>query len=127
MTKKKWLVILLDLGTVATAMAAVPLTGWMFDVIPDCPATKLGLLCPSCGGTRCVRYFFSGHFGDAFAVNPFFFFLILYLGSALVLLNVGVLLKRNRIERIAVGMVNWKAVIIAAALFAVFGVTRNFL
>ena len=127
MTKKKRFVILLDLALVVFALAAVPLTGWMFAAIPDCPATKLGLLCPSCGGTRCVRYFFSGRFGDAFLVNPFFFLLILYLGAALVLLNVGVLLNVERSEKIARTMTGWRAVVICAILFAVFGVVRNFL
>ena len=126
MTKKKRFVILLDLFLVLFALAAVPLTGWMFTAIPDCPATKLGLLCPSCGGTRCVRYFFSGQFAEAFAVNPFFFALILYLGAALVLLNVGILLNVKQAERIARAMTGWWAVVLCAVLFAIFGAVRNF-
>ena len=127
MTKKKQFVLLLDLALVVFALAAVPLTGWMFAAIPDCPVTKLGLLCPACGGTRCVRYFFSGRFADAFWVNPFFLLLILYLGAALVLLNVGVLLKVERSEKIARAMISWQTVIVLAVLFAVFGVVRKFL
>ena len=127
MTKKKQFVLLLDLALVVFALAAVPLTGWMVAAIPDCPVTKLGLLCPACGGTRCVRYFFSGRFADAFWVNPFFLLLILYLGAALVLLNVGVLLKVERSEKIARAMISWQTVIVLAVLFAVFGVVRNFL
>lgn len=127
MKKKKLYVILLDLALAVLALAAGPVTGWMLWFIPDCPVTKLGLLCPACGGTRCVRYFFSGRFADAFWVNPFFLLLILYLGAALVLLNVGVLLKVERSEKIARAMTSWQTVIVLAVLFAVFGVVRNFL
>ena len=124
---KKLYVLLLDLALVSLGLMAAPMTGWMFDVIPDCPATKLGLLCPSCGGTRCVRAFFSGDFLEAFGYNPFIFLLVLYLGAALALLNVGVLMKIEWAEKTARSMTGWQAVIICAVLFAIFGVTRNFL
>ena len=127
MNKKKLYVILLDLALVISALAAQTVTGWMLRFIPDCPVMAMGLLCPACGGTRCVRYFFSGRFVDAFMVNPFFFLLILYLGAALALLNVGVLLNAERAKKLARAMTGWKAVIAAAILFAIFGVTRNFL
>ena len=126
MDVKKTYVILLDLGLVALALLAKLLTGWMLWLLPDCPVAKMGLLCPACGGTRCVRYFFSGQLGAAFGANPFFFVLIWYLGAALVLWNVGVLLNAPKAERIARRMTDWRAVIVAAVLFAIFGVLRNF-
>ncbi|MBQ7416074.1 MAG: DUF2752 domain-containing protein [Oscillospiraceae bacterium] len=125
MDKKKWFVIALDLVAVAAAFAAVPLTGWMFRSLPDCLSMRVGLLCPACGGTRCVRYFFGGQLGAAFLANPFFFVLIWYLSAALVLLNVGVLFGVEPAQRIAKRMTDWHAVIVAAVLFAIFGVARN--
>lgn len=127
MKKKKLYVRLLDLGLVALALTAKVLTGWMLRLIPACPFALAGVLCPACGGTRCVRYFFSGQFAAAFWVNPFFFVLIWYLAAALVLLNVGVLLKARRAETLARAMTGWQAVIVCAALFAIFGVVRNFM
>lgn len=124
MDKKKW-VLILDGALLVMAAAAVPATQWMFLNLPDCAAAKIGLLCPSCGGTRCVRAFFSGDFGAAFSFNPFFFVMIWYLGAALVLLNIGVLLGVKWAERVARIMTGWQAVIIAAVAFAVFGVVRN--
>ena len=118
-------VIVLDIIVLALALAARLLTGWMLELIPDCPFAKLGWLCPACGGTRCVRYFVGGDFASALAMNPFFFVLIWYLGAALVLLNIGVLLKKPKTQAIALRMTDWRAVIVAAVLFAVFGVARN--
>lgn len=124
MRKKR--IIVLDIALLALVLAARLLTGWMLEYIPDCPFTKLGWLCPACGGTRCVRYFFSGELGAAFAMNPFFFVLIWYLGAALALLNIGVLLKKTTAEKIALRMTDWRAVIVAVVVFAVFGMARNF-
>ena len=126
MNRNKLFVILLDVGVLVIAMTAHTLTDWMLHMIPACPVATLGLLCPACGGTRCVRYFFSGRFADAFGVNPFFFSLILYLAAAMVLLNVGALLDVKKADQIARGMTNWRAVIVIAVAFAIFGIVRNF-
>lgn len=125
MEKKKLFVLLLDLGLTILAFAAGPMTEWMLRIIPGCPVAGLGLQCPACGGTRCVRYFFSWNFADAFQANPFFFLLILYLAAALVLLNIGVMLKVQWAQRLARTMTCWQAVIATAILFAIFGVVRN--
>lgn len=124
MSKKK-IVLLLDAALLTAAALAVPMAKWMLWALPDCALASLGVLCPSCGGTRCVRAFFSGEFAAAFSFNPFFFVLIWYLAVALVMLNVGVLLKVRWAERAARAMTGGRAVIIAAITFALFGVVRN--
>ena len=123
--KKKY-VVLLDMGLVALALAARWLTAWMMSVIPDCPVTRFGLLCPACGGTRCVRSFLAFQWGTAVSLNPFFFVLIWYLGLALILLNVGILGNVRWAKRIAGMMLHWRMVVVAAVLFGLFGVVRNF-
>lgn len=122
---KKRFVLLLDGTLLILAAAAVPVTQWMFRNLPDCAAAEIGLPCPSCGGTRCVQAFFSGDFAAAYSFNPFFFVLIWYLGTALALLNVGVLLEIKWAEKAARIMTGWQAVVIAAVAFAIFGLTRN--
>ena len=123
--KKRW-VFILDLAVAALAALAIPLTNLMFRWLPDCMATRFGLQCPACGGTRCVRYFFSGQLVQSFRANPFYFVLILYLAVALILLNVGVLLELPGPEKVARGMTDWRVVIVGAILFVLFGVIRNF-
>lgn len=98
----------------------------MMALIPDCPVTRFGLLCPACGGTRCVRYFLELRWGQAFIMNPFFFALIWYVGAGLLLLNVGVLGNVSWAKRISGAMLHWRAVIVIAVLFGVFGIVRNF-
>jgi hypothetical protein len=125
MKNRKSYVLFLDLGLVIAAIVAAPLSRWMIACFPDCPLAVMGFLCPACGGTRCVRAFFSGDFLGAFWFNPFFFVLIFYLGAALVLLNMGVLLRIKWADQAAQIMTGWQAVIITAVIFAIFGVVRN--
>ena len=91
MNKKRRFILILDAALVAFALAAKHIAAWMMAYLPDCMYAKRGIMCPSCGGTRCVRNFFSGRFAEAFALNPFIFLLIIYLGIALVLGNIGCL------------------------------------
>lgn len=108
------------------ALAAKPLSGWMMEHVPACPVASVGLQCPACGGTRAVRYFFGGAFSMSFVMNPAIFLLMVYLGVALILLNVGILLKVEGLEKIGLRMTDWRAVIVWAIAFAIFGVVRNF-
>ena len=59
---KRWHILLLD----AVLLAAIPLgnllTNWMLAVMPPCFVLEYGLLCPVCGGTRCVRFITEGNF-----------------------------------------------------------------
>ena len=59
-------------------------------------------------------------------MNPFFFVLIWYVGIAILLLNVGVLWNVRWAQRLSTGMLHWKAVIVIAVLFGMFGIVRNF-
>lgn len=52
----------------------------MIRFIPPCPINKMfGILCPSCGGTRCVINFAIGNFKESFYYHPIFFITIIYL------------------------------------------------
>lgn len=127
MNKKIASVLCLDGVLLLLALAVRPLSRWMMRNVPTCPVAAAGLQCPACGSTRCVRYFFSGEFLVSFSMNPAVFLLIVYLGAALILLNVGALMKADRLEKIARAMTGWRAVIIWAIAFVLFGVVRNFM
>ena len=127
MKNKKLWILLMDMGLVVLVLFAGMLSRWMIAALPPCPFVAAGLLCPACGGTRCVRYITQGAIGEAFAVNPFIFLLIIYVGIGLILLNIGVWAKAQRVEKIACAMLGWQAVIVCAVLFVLFGVARNVL
>ncbi len=48
--------------------------------MPPCLINKtFGILCPSCGGTRCIINFALGNFRESFYYHPVFFVTIIYL------------------------------------------------
>lgn len=124
MKRKTVRILLLD-GAIALALPLLsPLANWMMAALPACLFAERGITCPSCGATRCVRALFGGDFGAAFFFHPFLFLLIFYLVLALLLANFGILLRRPRIEKAALAMVNPRAVLILCLLYLAFGLIR---
>ncbi len=126
MSKSKKKVLILDGVLLIFLLLSAPIFRLMFRFLPDCPFAAMGFLCPSCGGTRCLRFLLRGQFADAFWMNPFIFLTAVYLLAALIFLNVGVFLNRPKLTKTARAMTGWKAVVSFAAAFAVFGILRNF-
>ncbi len=112
--------ILAAIGVIALKSIA----GFMIDYFPDCFfVTNFGMECPSCGGTRCVFQFFSGNFGEAFSLNPLFFFAIIYIIALFIFMNISlfnVALARRAVKI----MVSWQAAIGFAISYVLFGIIR---
>lgn len=52
----------------------------IISILPKCFINEtFGILCPSCGGTRCVINFALGNFEQSFRYHPIFFITIIYL------------------------------------------------
>lgn len=126
MTKKQILLLLADLGILALALLIPHISQFMLSSGPPCVFTLLGVQCPSCGATRCVRYFFTGQFSAAFSMNPFIFCLILYAILWLILVNVSCFTGWKPAGKISRFMVRPGVVITLAVAFALFGILRNF-
>lgn len=120
-------ILLLDGALLILALIAGPLASAMIRYLPDCIFARVGITCPACGATRCVRALFSGHLGQAFLLHPFLFCLCFYLAAAWGLLNVGYLIPQNRCQSVGRAMVGGKAVIALCALYALFGIVRMLL
>lgn len=124
---KRRYILLLD----GALLAAIPLgsaaSKWMLDALPDCIFLQHGLLCPACGGTRCLRALTRGDFLLAFRMNPYLFCTAFLALALVVLLNVTVLSG----GRWGSGLLRKAAkpwlLILWAAGFVVFGILRNFL
>lgn len=125
--KRRYGVLLLDglllLGGILAKFLASAMIRWL----PDCIFASMGITCPACGATRCVREFFSGNFSVAFGLHPFIFCLIWYLAAALVVLNIGFVLGQKHCQSIAKILLGYKAIIALAIVYAVFGLIRMFL
>lgn len=127
MKKKGWTLLAADV-LLAMAVLAVPgLCGWMLRSWPECWVRQYGLLCPACGGTRCVNFLIHGQLFDALQVNGYVCLLILYGMVLWILLHLQVFF-RVEFARKAVKVL-CRPVVVAALFmgFAVFGVARNFL
>ena len=126
MRKKQTLLLLGDLAILALALLIPRLSQFLLNAGPPCVFARRGFLCPSCGGTRCVRYFFTGRFSQAFAMNPFIFILILYGIFWLFLVNLSCFTRWKPAQKAASFMVSPGVVISFAIAFALFGILRNF-
>lgn len=78
MNKKSLRVIIIEL--IVLILLYVFMENQWIEKIPQCWVYhKTGLLCPSCGGTRCVIYLLKGNIIKAFFSHSLFFMAILYL------------------------------------------------
>ena len=81
MNKKIKNVILLELGIIFLVLIIfIIIKTELINVVPQCIIKKnFNILCPGCGGTRCVTNFASGNFKASFLYHPVFFITIIYL------------------------------------------------
>lgn len=81
MNQKIKKMLLLELGILFLVLILFIIIKFnMIRLIPYCIIhDTFGILCPSCGGTRCVVNFALGNFKESFAYHPIFFITILYL------------------------------------------------
>lgn len=126
MRKKRMLLLLGDLAILALVLLIPRISQFLLRAGPPCIFARWGFLCPSCGATRCVRFFFTGRFSQAFALNPFIFLLIIYAIIWLILVNIGCFTRWKPAQKVSAFMVSPGIVISFAIAFALFGILRNF-
>ena len=81
MNKKIRNMLLLELGIIFLVLTIFILEKLdTIKYIPTCFVNeKFGILCPSCGGTRCVVNLILGNIKKSFLYHPVFFAMIIYL------------------------------------------------
>lgn len=123
MKKKIWipifdaflLIFMIFVPTITDIMSAnLPKTCRWADIV--------GVPCPSCGGTRCFRYFFTGRFIDAFLVHPIFFLIIVHILVLVVVLNV--YFFKDKAKPVVDFFANYKVIIFWVLVFAAYGLAR---
>ncbi len=119
------LTLAIDLLCLLCALFFRQIAAFMLGDVPRCIVYRMGYLCPSCGGTRAVNYFFHGNFALSFQHNPFFFVMIIYLLTLLLMLNLGYLFRVSFGVRAVRAMLCYKTVIAIVAAYALFGIARN--
>ena len=81
MNKKISRMIILELGIIFLVLIIfIIINSKIVNYMPECIIHKhTRLLCPGCGGTRCVINFMQGNFKQSFIYHPIFFITFLYL------------------------------------------------
>lgn len=91
--------------------------------IPPCFINeKFGILCPSCGGTRCVTNFLLGNFKASFLYHPIFFVTIIYLNIANIIYIINSFRKREILKFLYPKTKFW---VIFLIIIFVFTLLRN--
>ncbi|MBE7040962.1 MAG: DUF2752 domain-containing protein [Ruminococcaceae bacterium] len=125
---KRLLVILFDALIVAVGFCIKPMAIFMFQTgISQCSYYKNGIICPGCGGTRCVYNFFSGNLYQSFVFHPFVFCMIWYCFLVILLLNLEFIFKSKIAKRIRRFLLDYRTIIVLFICFVIFGLSRNFI
>ena len=91
--------------------------------MPPCYWLKnYGILCPSCGSTRCVINFVNGEFISSFLYNPFLFVLIIYFLLLNLLYIINTILDKKYLKFL---YPKWWYVIIYFSLWAIYTIIIN--
>ncbi len=97
----------------------------LINFIPKCWINeKFGLLCTSCGGTRCVINFLQGNFIKAFKYHSVFFLIIIYILITDIVYIINTLTNKN--------IAKWLYpkpyyLIIWTVILAIYTIARNIL
>lgn len=122
MNKKLKKMFLIELGILFLVLIIyIAIKIGAINLIPKCIIrTHFHILCPSCGGTRCVISFLNGNFVDSFKYHPIFFITIIYF----ILVNILFIINSFREKEIATFLYPktkfWIGFIILLLIFTVF-------
>lgn len=99
-------------------------TGYV-NMIPECFWYKnFGILCPSCGGTRCVINFVKGDLLTSFQFHPILFLVLLYIMVLNIVVIINLITKRKVLKFIYPK--SWYVIIFSVVLL-IYTLLRNLL
>ena len=124
---KRRSILLLDGACLAAIPLAAVLAGWMLRSLPNCLSMQVGLLCPACGGTRCLLQMSRGNFAQALRLNPYFFCTAWLLLGLLILANIHAFSQGKWGGKLLRRVWQSKWIMVWAIGFVVFGAVRNVL
>ena len=95
----------------------------LIKILPECYFyNKLGLLCPSCGGTRCVIELMNFNFIQAIQMNGFIVITFLYLMILNIVYIYNTIRKKNKFKFLYIKNVH---IIIWGVLLIIYTIFRN--
>lgn len=123
MNKKSMIIIVFEVISVFILYCFV--NSQYLELVPECLIyNTTGLLCPACGGTRCIKFLLQGNWLHAFYSHIIFFIVIIYL----LIINIIYLVNINRKEKVATCLYpKYWHIIIFAILLIFYTIMRNLL
>lgn len=123
MKKRKIFVILIEIIIFIILYSFVNST--YINLIPPCWVyCQTGVLCPACGGTRCLIYLLKGNWIQAFCSHMVFFIGIIYL----LIFNLVYIVNLNKEKKIGTWIYpKYWYVIIFAVVLIIYTIIRNLL
>ena len=123
MNKKS--IIIIGIELVILIVVTIILNTNLINYIPQCWIYQTtGILCPACGGTRCVVNIFQGNIKETFFSHMIFFITIIYL----VICNMVYIINLNKKKKIATWIYpKYWYVIIFAIILIIYTIIRNIL
>ena len=119
-------ILSLDAAIVLASIFITYVARFISFISSECLIKRMGYMCPSCGGTRCLYNFFKGNFAEAFGYNQFIFFAIIYALVFVVFLNLRYLFGLRFPEKPIYYMSHPTTIIVLAITYIIFGISRNF-
>lgn len=85
---------------------------------------EIGILCPSCGGTRCFINFLQFNFKEAYKFNKLFFITFIYIILLNISFMINIIIGKEKIKFL---YLNNKKIIIYSFFWFFWGILRNML
>ena len=93
----------------------------LISLMPNCLInTYFGILCPSCGGTRCVINLVQGNFVQSFLYHPIFFITIWYLALVNIVYVINTFTNKKILAFLYPKTKFWIIFVIVILIFTVF-------
>lgn len=93
----------------------------LINLMPNCLInTYFGILCPSCGGTRCVINLVQGNFVQSFLYHPIFFITIWYLALVNIIYVINTFTNKKILAFLYPKTKFWIIFVIVILIFTVF-------
>lgn len=122
MKKQVKQMLLLELGILFLVLIIFIVVKYkIFTIMPTCIINKyLGILCPSCGGTRCVINLVQGNFVQSFLYHPIFFITIWYLALVNIVYVINTFTNKKILAFLYPKTKFWIIFVIVILIFTVF-------
>ncbi len=121
--KKK--IIIIGIEIVIITLLYIFINSKYINLVPDCWIhSKIGFLCPACGGTRCIINIFKGNIIEAFFSHIVFFVGIIYA----MIINVVYIINIDNEKKILTWIYPkyWYSIIFAIVII-IYTIVRNLL